>query len=526
MKKKFNITGCCYPDRHYMVDISAKLEEIKELVDDGEYFIINRARQYGKTTTLKLLKNYLENDYIVLALDFQDWGMADFQDEERFASSFADSILRLVRNKKSNIQGLNENVLGKLELISKKELPNTGLRVLFQSLDELCDTAPKQVVLMIDEVDSASNNMVFLDFLGKLRSAYLHRDSQATFQSVILAGVYDIKNLKYRIRPQEQHTYNSPWNIAADFEVDMSFSVKDIAGMLQQYENEHTTGMNICDIAEEIYAYTSGYPYLVSYICKFMDENIAKASVWTHEGLTEAVKIIVKGPNTLYDDMIKHVQEYPELYTMLSNILFKGESYPYQVYDKSVDIGRMFGFIVEQNGSVAIANRIFETQLYNYFIMIELQKNNKQREALPDKNQFIENGFLNMDKVMQKFYEYYTSLISEDDIEFVENQGRKLFLMFLRPIINGTGNYYVEDQSRNKYRTDVVVDYKGKQHIIELKIWHGDEYQNKGEFQLLDYLNAYHQDRGYLLSFDFNKNKKTGVKEIQIGDKSILEVIV
>jgi len=50
---------------------------------------------------------------------------------------------------------------------------------------------------LIDEVDSASNNQVFLDFLALLRECYLDRENRPIFRSVILAGVYDIKNLKF-----------------------------------------------------------------------------------------------------------------------------------------------------------------------------------------------------------------------------------------------------------------------------------------------------------------------------------------
>ena len=39
-----------------MVDISERVREIEKMVDDGEYFVINRARQYGKTTTLRSLR--------------------------------------------------------------------------------------------------------------------------------------------------------------------------------------------------------------------------------------------------------------------------------------------------------------------------------------------------------------------------------------------------------------------------------------------------------------------------------------
>ena len=36
----------------------------------------------------------------------------------------------------------------------------------------------------------------------------------------------------------------------------------------------------------------------------------------------------------LYDDMVKHVEEYPELHGMLGNILFGGQDYPYHEYDR------------------------------------------------------------------------------------------------------------------------------------------------------------------------------------------------
>lgn len=56
MKKRFNTTGVCVSRKHYMVDISNKLKEIEELIDNEFYFTMNRPRQYGKTTTLNGLK--------------------------------------------------------------------------------------------------------------------------------------------------------------------------------------------------------------------------------------------------------------------------------------------------------------------------------------------------------------------------------------------------------------------------------------------------------------------------------------
>lgn len=79
---------------------------------------------------------------------------------------------------------------------------------------------------------------------------------------------------------------------------------------------------------------------------------------------------------------------------------------------------------------------------------------------------------------------------------------------------------------RGLRRTDVIVDYLGEQYVIELKIWHGEEYNNREERQLVQYLDDYHQNKGYMVSFNFNKKKQTGVHEIVIGDKTLIEAVV
>lgn len=49
MKRRFNITGSYNQRKHYMVNLDERLKRIKEeYVDEGNYFVINRGRQYGK----------------------------------------------------------------------------------------------------------------------------------------------------------------------------------------------------------------------------------------------------------------------------------------------------------------------------------------------------------------------------------------------------------------------------------------------------------------------------------------------
>lgn len=530
MNKSFNILGTCFPDQHYMVDISEKLRQIKALIDNGNYFTINRARQYGKTTTLEALREYLENEYAIISLSFEGLGSASFESEDSFSREFTEFLLL---PELEALSGIPDTVCSEFRQLVANRNNEFKLAKLSQMFSMLCEKSAKPVVLIIDEVDNASNNQIFLDFLGILRNKYLRRNRTAAFKSVILAGVYDVKNLKRRFRPEEEHKYNSPWNIAADFAVDMSFNPNEIATMLTEYESDWHTGMDIHEISQLLYDYTSGYPFLVSRLCKLIDENVAgatrfptKTAAWTRAGLLEAVKILGNEQNTLLNDLIKKLNDYPELMAMVKSILFNGMRISFEPGNYCIQLGLMFGFFKSQDGLVTIANRIFETKLYNLFISEEETTSVIYKAAAVEKNRFIVNGMLQMDLVMRKFYEHFTEIYSGSDSRFIEENGRRIFLLYLKPIINGTGNYYVEAQTRDFRRTDIVVDYKGAQFIIELKLWHGHEYNHRGELQLADYLDYYKADKGYLLSFNFNKSKKTGVREMIIRGKRILEVVV
>ena len=73
---------------------------------------------------------------------------------------------------------------------------------------------------------------------------------------------------------------------------------------------------------------------------------------------------------------------------------------------------------------------------------------------------------------------------------------------------------------------DLIVDYRGEQYIVEMKIWHGQEYHSRGEKPLAEYLDAYHVKTGYMLSFNFNEKKEIGVRDVCVGDKKIVEAVV
>ena len=555
--KQFNTTAVCIPSKHYMVDLTDRLAAIQEMIDAGKYFTINRARQYGKTTTLAALKKAIEHEYIVLFLDFQGIGNSGFSSEETFVQELSRLILKRI---KIDSLSVKDQIRNELTEWRDTKAPVTRLGELFDVLMEWCEDADREIVLMIDEVDSATNNQVFLDFLAQLRDTYINRDIKdiRTFKSVILAGVTDIKHLKAKIRDDSDSKENSPWNtregnepsesllsfgdcprdqmatpfdIAADFMVDMSLSQTGIQGMLDEYEADHHSGMDTASIAKQIREYTNGYPYLVSRICQIIDERMVPGQfhdlrdAWTEYGVDEAVKIMLSETgNSLFDSLTGKLTNYPNLKKKLKKVLLRGETLAWLPYDEEQQQLYMYGFIRNDHNTVAVSNRVFEMLLYTHFIGENNDNDDLKQIASETKSVFVdEDGVLDIPKIMDHFIIEHNRIHGDNTEKFLEDEGRERFVTYVAAIINGTGTYSIEEQTRNHKRMDMVIHYLGKRYVIEIKIWRGDRYNADGEKQITEYLDYFGLSTGYMLSFNFNQKKKSGVELVHVGDKTIYE---
>jgi len=520
--REFNVTGICVPEMHYMVDISEKVEQVLKLVDGKKYFTINRGRQYGKTTTLGRLERRMQNEYICASISFQYSKDKMFTDEGVFCQGLLSRIHRalLIEHKEEAKLWLDKNV--------------TDLDRLDYFITERC--TEKKVVLIIDESDEASNNNLFIRFLKMLRDKYLFRNAgeDFTFHSVILAGVYDVRNLKQKMILAGNYTpsigesaMNSPWNIAVDFDIDMSFSVKEIETMLVDYENEHRTGMNISEIAKEIRFYTSGYPYLVSRICLLIDRKLDRN--WTIEGIHDAIKIMLVENTTLFDDLIKKLEENQELSELLFDLTVGKIKYPFNADAPAIKFGLMFGFLARGKYGLQIHNKIFEIRITDYFVVTKMLKWRENIIAQNSANEIIKNNVFDMELCLTKFKKHYAEIYTSKDLPFLEKDGKLIFLTYLMPLINGTGFYHFESQTRDYGKIDLVIDFLKQQFILELKIWYGDSKHEDAYEQLANYLKSKNMDSGYLLTFDFRKKGDESHSEnkwIEYDGKRIFDVVL
>lgn len=407
MKKRFNIAGTCIPQKHYMADTSEKLSRMIRLIEQESYFTINRARQYGKTTTLMLLWSRLKEKYVVINISFEGMGMDAFGSEDAFVRRFCGRVEKNLR-----LSGYSE----------------------------------------------AKQN-IWKCTAGK-------------------------ENLKLKLRPDEERKYNSPWNIAVDFPIDMSLSVPEISSMIREYEEEQEFAIDAEDVACEIRRYTSGYPFLVSLICLWMDERVSGElslkDCWTPREVRAAAREILKGTNPLFDDMIKNLENNPKFRSFVEGILFHGNQIPYKVSNKEINLGVTFGIIGEKEGLCKISNIMFETYIYDHFIADQVIG---KQVLSTSRTQFVdENGDLEMDAILEKF----------------------------------------QDLMKAEYR---------REYIVELKLWSGPKKHEEGLRQLLNYMESRGQKKGWLLTFCFLKNREKRIEEYTrtencLGDKSIYSVVV
>jgi hypothetical protein len=295
--RKFNITGKVIPEKHYYVDLTPQLEKLMALVEDGTYFVVNRPRQFGKTTMLNFFARRLQasNEYAPALLSFESFVQrADITESEFYGrvARLSEAELELAMADASNWKAPNSNIGNRDDF--------------FKWLREACKSLPRKLVLLIDEIDAAPETVV-IGFLAGLREMFLDRDGWPAPYSVCLAGVHDIKNLKARYRDETRSLGSaSPFNIAIDYALP-PFSRENIRQYLLQHTTE--TGQEFDDkVIARVHQVTNGHPWLVSVLAKSLVENIVpdRQTTILPNHLDEALQALTASRNPNFESLFKN----------------------------------------------------------------------------------------------------------------------------------------------------------------------------------------------------------------------------
>src|SRR6056297_2083508 len=310
-----------------------------------------------------LVKKLLKDNFIPILISFEGIGDEVFNSEKAFIKAFINLMKKDLSFKSHH---------NKLKFVQSKIDNLDNFADLNNYLFEFVDQAEKKIVLMIDEVDKSSNNQLFLSFLGLLRDGFIKAqvDRDKTFYSVILSGVHDVKNLKLKLRDDEEHKYNSPWNIASEFKVDFELEIDQIASMLKDYQEDSDIDLDSDYFAEKIHYYTSGHPFLVSKLAEIIAEEILTENEisWQEQYLEQAVKMILEKDIPNFDTLIKNMENNSDLEEMAKDLLVDGKKITFNNYNPTIEKGILYGIFKNVKGSLKIHNKVYEQLIYNYLI--------------------------------------------------------------------------------------------------------------------------------------------------------------
>ena len=169
MAKEFNTEVTCDPKLHFMVDTTNKMKVFERLIERKKYFTINRARQFGKSTSLKWIYTHLNGEYLVVSLSFEDTEDSDWENASTFYHFFCRYMV------KAFTSGRTQNEQNASFWKDAQNVEKPSIKDLSDRITEFCQQGTKKAVVLIDEVDKSLDNELFLNFLA-IRLLYQDKD--------------------------------------------------------------------------------------------------------------------------------------------------------------------------------------------------------------------------------------------------------------------------------------------------------------------------------------------------------------
>ncbi len=493
MKKYFNTAGPCYQDKHYMISVLERSQDILSLMEYEQYFVIRAAGQTGKTTIIQHLTDYLNkagNRYALYCL----LESASIYSE---AKEGIPEIFNIIKYSIEYSKLPNKDIFA--HDIDKNNISN----LIKNSLRDYCASLDKPLVIFFDEIDSLKDNTL-LSFLRQLRDGYINRNSVPFPSSIVLTGMRNIRDYKNKIRDENQTLGSaSPFNIIAKSLTVSNFSSEEVEQLLNQH-TEITGQVFPKNVAQEIFRQTSGQPWLVNAIAKEIVHDILNndySKKITTELVDEAVKNIIIRRDTHIDSLLFRLKEDRVRKVIEPMIL---GNLNYNLLSEDIQFCIDLGLIKDSGSSLVASNLIYKEIIIRY-----LSADSQHKVA-----NFITGSWINkdnqlqMDGLLKNFQQFWreNSDIWIEKYEYKEAAPHLILQAFLQRIINGGGKI-IREYATGRQRMDICIIYKNKKYPIEIKIKYSQSVKDKGIKQLADYMDKMGVSEGWLIIFDRNPNK-------------------
>ena len=505
MPRYFNTAGPMKEDLHYVFPPLERwdTEEILHLIDQQKYFVLHAPRQTGKTTAMRALMDYLNEEGRYLA------AYANLESGQPARENVELAMTTLFSSMASQIETTSGDAfLEERDLEIRKRTP--PLSLFEQGLKMWSEASDKPIVLFLDEIDSLVGDTL-IAVLRQLRSGYSSRPT-AFPGSIVLCGVRDL--LDYRIHASSEKTQitgGSAFNVKAE-SIRLGDFEKDQVICLYQLHTDETGQKfdpSAIDLAWEL---TEGQPWLVNALAYEvtwdMKENRDRSRTITREMIREAAENIIQRRETHLDQLSDKLQE-DRVRRVVHPIISNGDDInriPNSDIEYCEDLG-----LIKRHPTLRIANPIYREVVPRWLVW------STETFMTHDQLWFVDepSGRLDMPKLIEAFQQFFREQSDSwiQKFDYHEAGPQLLLQAFLQRIVNAKGRI-TREYGLGRKRTDLFIewpvtgDFTGEVQriVIECKLQRAGQSRDavikKGLPQTADYADRCDAEEAHLLLFD------------------------
>ena len=474
IKRYFNTSGPNIPSEHYTLMREELVAKGVEQVHKSRYFTIWAPRQSGKSTYFRLLAIELEKEgYKVCHVNVEAFKVVD----ERFLCHYL-----------------------------AKEMTNAyGISIKGDTIDwlfsDVLNISNEKLVFIIDEIEGLNPDL-FNRFLHTIRASY-HSRLNHSLKSVIFVGVSNITSVV------EDNA--SPFNISDSFELPY-FTREEVFALFGQHEKE--AGQLFSEeVKNKIFDISVGQPGLVNGFGLELSKRFSEKQIIDYQDYLE----------------VEHWYLYEALDKNVANIINKAK-----VHQKFMETllfterKTRFDIDNEKHRFLHVNGLIKADKEYNVTFWVPLYKKRLQKYFYPRLNgeseeiqtniniseYFSADGMLNWDKIIREYQEYakrrgFRYFIQRDEkgepTGLLEAGLMYSFETFIQTFLQVMkGKSYLEAHVALG-RSDLIVNIRGNEAVIEGKIYSNITQFVDGKAQLAYYIQSLGLKKGIYLVFASNK---------------------
>uniref|UniRef100_UPI00334118D2 AAA-like domain-containing protein n=1 Tax=Prochlorothrix hollandica TaxID=1223 RepID=UPI00334118D2 len=449
-----NTAGPCQADIHYMLSPTARLPELRSLIDQRNYFVIHAPRQVGKTTAMLALAQELTNsgDYTAVMLSLEV-GAPFSQDPHK------------------GEQAILEEWKQAIKFYLPKDLhppywPDSETdSALGTTLSEWAAHSPRPLVIFLDEIDSLMDNML-ISILRQLRSGFPRRPKGFP-HSLALIGMRDIRDYKVKSGGSDRLNTASPFNIKSESLTLANFSFEEVKNLYQQH-TEATGQIFTPDAVQHTFYLTDGQPWLVNALARQAIQYLVKdvTKPITIEVIKHAKEILIKRQDTHLDSLAERLRE--DRVKAIIQPMLAGDNLSDTTEDNLryvLDLGLCTR---DQGGGLQIANPIYREVLPKVLSAITIASLTSITPSWlsPD-------GTLNAQSLLDSFLDFWRQHGEPlfKSVPYHEIAPHLVLMAFLHRVVNGGGSLERE-YAIGSGRMDLCLRYGAVTLGMELKVWH------------------------------------------------------